>query len=450
MQTTRKAFNTLYKQKTYKPDDLLKVPEFRAVVEEMSHIFSTAIPHETPAEMKAYLEKDAFVFSGLKAHAQLAEARSYLKDENGNIRPYYQFERDVLKLNETYNKNYLKTEYNFAVHSAQSAANWANHQNDESRYWLEYRVTGINTRPTHQAMSGICLPKSDTFWTEFYPPNGWECHCWATDVLAREKTLSDSQKAIEAGQKATTQIGKNGKNKLEMFRFNPGIEKKMFPPKNTYTKVAGAEQIKKAINKTIIPKGLLEVEEKFGVKVPRELLNHLEIDNFIVTNNNNERTYYTNIGVKKLNVQDWTFKNGYQKNNILVHELGHAIDYQKGLAERPEVKSLMDKYRDKYSANRNKLYKHLDRATKATVENKTGNEEWIDQASDYLDILMALNPKYGAGHSKVYYSGKLKPEREFIAHCFQLKYNGTGNRFIKRVDSDLHDDMIKLLDEILK
>lgn len=452
MQTTRKAFNVLYKQKSYKPDDLLKVPEFRAVVEEMSNIFSSAIPHEVPAEMKAYLEKDAFVFSGLKTHAQLAEARSLLKDENGNIRPYHQFERDILKLNETYNKNYLEAEYQFAVYSSQSAANWANLQDNTERYWLEYRTAGDErVRASHTNLNGICLPKNDAFWMEFYPPNGWRCRCIAVEILANSnKPLANSKKAILEGEKATTQISKTGKNKLEMFRFNPGIEKKMFPPKNTYTKVAGAEQVKKAINKTIIPKGLLEVEEKFGVKVPRELLNHLEIDNFIVTNNNNERAYYTNIGVKKLNVQDWNFKNGYQKNNILVHELGHAIDYQKGLAERPEVKSLMDKYRDKYSANRNKLFKHLDRATKATVKNKTGNEEWIDQASDYLDILKALNPKYGTGHSTVYYSGKLKPEREFIAHCFQLKYNGTGNRFIKRVDSDLHDDMIKLLDEILK
>ncbi len=251
LQTTRKAFNTLYKQKAYKPEDLLKVPEFRAVVEEMSDIFSTAIPHETPAEMKAYLEKDAFVFSGLKTHAQLAEARSYLKDENGNIRPYYQFERDILKLNETYNKNYLEAEYQFAVYSSQSAANWANLQDNTDRYSLEYRTAGDErVRASHAALNGICLPKNDPFWQEFYPPNGWRCRCIAVEVLSKDKQLSDPKKAKLEGEKATTQISKTGKNKLEMFRFNPGVEKKMFPPKNSYTKVAGAELMKKALEST--------------------------------------------------------------------------------------------------------------------------------------------------------------------------------------------------------
>ena len=185
--------------------------------------------------MKAYLEQDAFVFSGLKTHTQLVEARSYLKDTSGSIIPYHQFEQKILQLNETYNKNYLEAEYQFAVSSSQSAANWANLQENEDRYWLEYRTAGDErVRASHQALGGICLPKSDPFWEEYYPPNGWRCRCVAVEVLAQEKTLSDSKKAIFEGQKATSHIGKNGKNKLQMFRFNPGVEKKMFPPKNSY------------------------------------------------------------------------------------------------------------------------------------------------------------------------------------------------------------------------
>lgn len=53
--------------------------------------------------------------------------------------------------------------------------------------------------------------------------------------MASDYTKDDSAKAIAKGEKATTQIGKNGKNKAEMFRFNPGAEKRIFPPKNAYT-----------------------------------------------------------------------------------------------------------------------------------------------------------------------------------------------------------------------
>ena len=249
---TQKAFDVLYSRKSYKPDDLMNVPEFRAVVEHTAEIFSSAVPHEVPQEMRDYLEKDVFIFSGLKTHTQLTEARSYLKDESGNIVPYDRFEQKILKLNEQYNRHYLEAEYQFAVHSAQSAANWANLQENTSRYWLEYRTAGDErVRANHAVLNGICLPKDDDFWTEYYPPNGWRCRCVAVEVLARENTLSDSKKAKELGEKATTHIAPNGKNKLQMFRFNPGAEKKVFPPNNAYNKVVGAEQAEKTLKQQI-------------------------------------------------------------------------------------------------------------------------------------------------------------------------------------------------------
>ena len=249
---TQKAFDVLYSRKSYKPDDLMNVPEFRAVVEHTANVFSSAVPHEVPQEMRDYLEKDVFVFSGLKTHTQLTEARSYLKDENGNIVPYDRFEQKILKLNEQYNRHYLEAEYQFAVHSAQSAANWANLQENTSRYWLEYRTAGDErVRANHAVLNGICLPKDDDFWTEYYPPNGWRCRCVAVEVLARENTLSDSKKAKELGEKATTHIAPNGKNKLQMFRFNPGAEKKVFPPNNAYNKVVGAKDVKEALKEKV-------------------------------------------------------------------------------------------------------------------------------------------------------------------------------------------------------
>ena len=245
----KKAFDYLHKKGTYKPEDLTKYKAYRDLITATSEVFNTTIPHEVPEEMRAYLEKDVFIFSGLKTHTQLTEARSKLKDEEGNIRPYYQFEQEILKLNNTYNRNYLEAEYQFAVQSAQSAANWANLQEDTSRYWLEYRTAGDErVRQSHAALAGICLPKDDAFWTEYYPPNGWRCRCTAVEVLARENTKSNPETAKKAGEEATTQIGKSGNNKLAMFRFNPGQEKKVFPPNNTYTQVVGAEQVQQVLN----------------------------------------------------------------------------------------------------------------------------------------------------------------------------------------------------------
>ena len=267
-----RAFDYLHKKGSYKPEDLTKYKAYRDLITATSEVFNTAIPHEVPDEMRTYLEKDVFIFSGLKTHTQLTEARSKLKDEQGNIRPYYQFEQDILKLNNTYNRNYLEAEYQFAVQSAQSAANWANLQTDTSRYWLEYRTAGDErVRQSHAALAGICLPKDDAFWTEYYPPNGWRCRCTAVEVLARENTQSNPETAKKAGEAATTQIGKSGKNKLEMFRFNPGQEKKVFPPTNTYTQVVGAGVAIAALSNIVEKKEVKQAVFEEVLKQPREV-----------------------------------------------------------------------------------------------------------------------------------------------------------------------------------
>ncbi len=249
LKTAEKAFKKLFDKGSYKPEDLFKVKEYKTLVNETTKTFNSVISHEVTDDLRKHLEYGNLVFSGLKTHAQLTEARSLLKDENGNIRPYHQFERDVLKLNQTYNKNYLEAEYEFAVQSAQSVENWQSFSDNTKRYLLEYRTAGDErVRADHDALRGICLPKDDPFWQSYYPPLGWRCRCVAVQVLASEKQLSDSQKAQELGEQATTQIGKTGKNKLEMFRFNPALDKTLFPKKNGYSKVVGAPIVLTIIN----------------------------------------------------------------------------------------------------------------------------------------------------------------------------------------------------------
>ncbi len=249
LKTAEKAFKKLFDKGSYKPEDLFKVKEYKTLINETTKTFNSVISHEVTDDLRKHLEYGNLVFSGLKTHAQLTEARSLLKDENGNIRPYHQFERDILKLNQTYNKNYLEAEYEFAVQSAQSVENWQSFSDNTKRYLLEYRTAGDErVRADHDALRGICLPKDDPFWQSYYPPLGWRCRCVAVQVLASEKQLSDSQKAQELGEQATTQIGKTGKNKLEMFRFNPALDKTLFPKKNGYSKVVGAPIVLTIIN----------------------------------------------------------------------------------------------------------------------------------------------------------------------------------------------------------
>ncbi|MEZ7528647.1 ADP-ribosyltransferase, partial [Cloacibacterium normanense] len=95
----------------------------------------------------------------------------------------------------------------------------------------------------------------------YYPPNGWRCRCIVVLVLASKYPATDVDKATAAAEKATTQIGKNGKNKLEMFRFNPGLEKRVFPKGNSYEKVVGADKVEEVITKKLIDYENLTVDK---------------------------------------------------------------------------------------------------------------------------------------------------------------------------------------------
>lgn len=194
------------------------------------------------------LAEDARIFSGLKAHAQLLEASRLLIGEDGKPRPFEAFAQDVLRLNDDYNVTYLEAEYLFAQHSALMANKWAGFEEGAGRYNLQYRTAKDDrVRESHAALADTTLPADDAFWDKYYPPNGWRCRCTVVEVRKGKYAESDSAAASAAGEKATTELDKAGNNKLAMFRFNPGKSKMAFPPKNSYTKVAGAQAAKHAL-----------------------------------------------------------------------------------------------------------------------------------------------------------------------------------------------------------
>ena len=43
---------------------------------------------------------------------------------------------------------------------------------------------------------------SDTFWDEYYPPNGWNCRCTAVQVRKGKYTETPRGEAMERGREA--------------------------------------------------------------------------------------------------------------------------------------------------------------------------------------------------------------------------------------------------------
>ena len=214
---------------------MLNTPEARRLVAETLHQIKRGIDsgltHEVPEVVRHALENNAFIFSGFKAYHTLREVGLSLVTDKGDIKPFETFRRDVEAVNNRYNHNYLYAEYNHAVGSSLMAARWQQIEADGDRYDLQYRTAQDDrVREDHAILHGITLPPSDPFWSLYLPPNGWNCRCTAVQVRKGKYPQSDSALSMLRGNNCTETA------KQQIFRFNPGKELNLFPPKHPYYK----------------------------------------------------------------------------------------------------------------------------------------------------------------------------------------------------------------------
>lgn len=205
-----------------------KVQQF---VETHSSVLDSGFQQTEMSEaMRQRLQRSNYIFSGIKTFHELNEAFPSLIDENGNRKPFEQFLNDVQKIDRTYNRHYLRAEYNFCQASADMAAKWEGFMQDGDRYNLQYRTQrDKKVRPAHAALDRVTLPITDTFWHHYYPPNGWNCRCTVVQVRKAKYPVTPHDEAMALGEEAT------GNDTRGIFHFNPGIEQKAFPDYNPYT-----------------------------------------------------------------------------------------------------------------------------------------------------------------------------------------------------------------------
>lgn len=255
----------LHRKKNFQPE-MLTEKEPQTLIKETFNVLKTpledlSIEQDIPEELTRTLSENIFYFSGFKTYHELKEASLLLKDENGGFKSFDRFAQDVKRIDERYNRNYLNAEYDFAVSSSQMAVKWKDYEKDGDRYNLQYRTAADDrVREEHAALHGITLPPSDKFWDKYYPPNGWRCRCTVVQVRKGKYNESNSDDACKAGEKATTHIGKNGSNKSAIFRFNPGKQEKIFPPKHPYYKTS--EAVKEVVEKTYIAQRRSEIKKQ--------------------------------------------------------------------------------------------------------------------------------------------------------------------------------------------
>lgn len=219
-------------------DELIESEDVRALIQatydRLMEGVNKGISVRVTDEFKSYLSRNVFIFSGCKTATELQEVSGMLRDEGGAIKPFGQFIGDVRQVHEDYNDLYLQAEYRFAQQSANSASKWQRWK-ERGVKMLQYRTAADDhVRPEHAILDGITRPFDDKFWDTNMPPNGWRCRCVVVPVDPLDATETPSDVADAASESINT------KPKERIFRFNPGKEGVIYPPKHPYYKQSEA------------------------------------------------------------------------------------------------------------------------------------------------------------------------------------------------------------------
>lgn len=170
------------------------------------------------------LQSNIYVFSAAKTYAQYAEINALLVDELGNPRDFQTFKDAVLKIDEKYNLQYLKTEYNNALRTSQMAGKWKTFEAQKDLFDLRYNTAGDSkVRKDHKKLDGITLPVDHPFWNKNVPPLDFGCRCGLRQVAK--------------GTAITPDINLKGLPKApKMFQFNPGKQALIYSNEHPYIK----------------------------------------------------------------------------------------------------------------------------------------------------------------------------------------------------------------------
>ena len=138
-------------------------------------------------------QNNIYKFGLAKSYDQVKAMRDQVVGADGKITPYTEFLKQVMRDNEDYNKNWLQTEYDAVVRGTVMGTRWMDieDQKDVTPY-LEYVTAGDDrVREEHKELSGIIEPVDSPFWSQYYPPNGWNCRCSVSQLTEHQALHKD-------------------------------------------------------------------------------------------------------------------------------------------------------------------------------------------------------------------------------------------------------------------
>lgn len=157
------------------------------------------------------------VFAAFKTHAMGKSMASKLLDDNGKLKPFDKWMKDISSISSHHVGSWLKTEYNTAVLRAHNAADWRSFiENKDIMPNLRWMPT---TSPDAEAVhrgyweKKLTLPVEHSFWNKHHPGDRWNCKCSleSTDDPASPDDVLDDLPIEPAQRGLENNPGKDGK-----------------------------------------------------------------------------------------------------------------------------------------------------------------------------------------------------------------------------------------------
>lgn len=175
----------------------------------------------------AELRENVYMFSSAKLFHETKDFRGAMIGEDGQVRSFKEFKEFVVPMNEKWNENWLKTEYETAYGQAQNAVRWNEiEKNKDVLPLLKYSaIEDDRTSEICAPLDGVTLPVDDPFWDTFMPLNHFNCRCTVEQLMDGDETSKDKVEDLTKS---------SGGEMNDVFKMNPGKEKVVFDKSHPY------------------------------------------------------------------------------------------------------------------------------------------------------------------------------------------------------------------------
>ena len=150
-----------------------------------------------PDEFLAQLRTNNAIWSAFRTHRMQNDIAAKLFDENGQLKKFEQWVKDIKGMTNHYVGPWLRTEYNTAILRAHQAADWKHFVDEQDVFpnlrWMP--TTSPQQDPLHRQYweKKLTLPINHPFWSEHRPGDRWNCKCSLeqTDDPANDGVIRD-------------------------------------------------------------------------------------------------------------------------------------------------------------------------------------------------------------------------------------------------------------------